>query len=228
MLRYLAKRISLVNKNEPRGTPNMNRWKALSLLLVVSWGLFIPGSAWGAAGDLLWGKQFSFLPQYDTITINYTALSATSYIITGNARNSDGTGGVVGFIKAFDVATGNIKWDKTLTTGANNNNFGGVVINNDVVMVRGGYVTGVPPTVFKNFIRAYQADSGNLLWEVERNFEASATPNSVGMPITLTANNRVFTFLSTVKTDGTPDYSTIFVRAYQVRNVVDQSILLLE
>lgn len=208
----------------------MNRWKAVSLCLVMAWGLFVPGSVWGAAGDQLWETPFTFLPQYDTITINYTALSATTYILTGNARNSDGTGGMLGFIKAFDVATGEIKWDKTLTLGANSNNFGGVAINGDIALVRGGYATGLPPTptVLKSFIRAYHADSGQLLWEVLRDFEASSTPNSVGLPITLTANNRVFTFFNTIKADGTADFSTIFVRAYQVRNVYVQSMLLLD
>jgi hypothetical protein len=206
----------------------MNRWKTVSFCLVMAWGLLVPGLALGAQGDLLWEKQFTFLPQYNTITINYTALSSTTYILTGNAKNADATGGMLGFIKAFDVATGDIKWEKTLTLGANSNSFGGVAINGDIAIVRGGYATGVPPTVLRNLIRAYQVDTGELLWEVVRDFESSATPNSVGLPITLTANNRVFTFFTIVKADGTTDFSTIFARAYQVRNVFVQSMLLLD
>jgi outer membrane protein assembly factor BamB len=218
----------LGQKTTARGRRNMRRWKTVGLLLVMAWGLLVPGSVWGAAGGQLWETPFTFLPQYDTITINCTALSATTYILTGNARNGDGTGGQEGFIKAFDVATGHIKWEKSLTLGANGNSFGGVVINGDIALVRGGYGTGVPPTVLKNFIRAYHADSGQLLWEVLRDFESSATPNSVGLPITLTANNQVFTFFSTIKADGTPDFSTIFARAYQVRNIPLQPLLLLD
>jgi len=73
----------------------------------------------------------------------------------------------VGFIKAYDVASGNIKWEKTLTLGASSNGFGTVVINGDIALVRGAYssISGNPPipTVSKSFIRAYQVDTGELL-----------------------------------------------------------------
>jgi glucose dehydrogenase len=181
---------------------------------------------------LAWEKQFTFLPDYNTTTISYTALATTSYIITGNARNLDGTGGSIGFIKAYDVATGNIKWEKTLTLGANVNGFGSIVINGDLALVRGNSlsISGSPPvaTLVKGFIRAYQVDTGVLVWEVVRDFEATAVPGPIGLPTTQTGNNRVFTFFMTINPDGTPNYDTVIVRAYQVRNVYVQSALLLD
>jgi hypothetical protein len=210
----------------------MNRWKAVSLLLVMACGWLVPIPVWGAAGDPLWEKQFTFLPQYDTITINSTALSASRYILSGNARNADGTGGSLGFIKAFDVASGDIKWEPTLTLGDSNNVFGNIVINGDIALVRGSYATnsGSPPvfTVFKSFIRAYLADTGQQVWEVLRNFEVTSSSLPGGGNSTQTANNRVFTFFVPVSPSGTANYGTFYVRAYQVRNAALQTMLLLD
>jgi hypothetical protein len=210
----------------------LNGWKAVSLCLVMAWGLFVPGLALGAQGDLLWEKQLTFLPQYDTITINYTALTNTSYMISGSARNSDYSAGQVGFIKAYDVATGDIKWEKTLTLGATGNGFGSIAVNGDIALVRGSYSSssGSPPvyTLVKSFIRAYQVDTGVLLWEVLRDFEGSPTQSGTLTFTTLTANNRVFTFFAAINASGTTNYGTFFVRAYQVRNITMAPMLLLE
>jgi len=202
--------------------------------MVMAWGLLVPGPVWGVPGEQLWQKQFTFLPQYDTITINSTALSARSYIVSGFAKNADFTGGQVGFIKAYDVATGEIKWEKTLTLGASSNAFGSIAINGDIAMVRGSYgtivSTGPPPvySIIKNLIIAYHVDTGDLLWEVQRDFESTPTLIGPGTITTQTANNRVFTFFAGVNTSGVVNYGTFFVRAYQVRNVVLQSLMLLD
>ena len=206
----------------------MNRWKAVGLLLVMAWGLFVPGSAWGAAGDLSWEKQFTFLPQYDNIMINGLALASTAYIVSGTATHSDGTSGTVGFIKAYDVATGDIKWEKTLTLGATGNGFGNIAINGDIALVRGSYSSGTPPnfTLFKAFIHAYNADSGKLLWEVLLDSEVTP-PNSVPQtPSLIMGNNRAFSIFTPYTSNGYHD--TISVRAYQLRNVALQTMLLLD
>jgi hypothetical protein len=209
----------------------MNKWKAVSLLLVMACGLSVPGPVWGAAGDQLWETPFTFLPQYNTITVNYTTLSATRYIVSGYAKNSDGAGGQVGFIKAFDVVTGDIKWEHTLTIGATGNGFGVIMINGDLALVRGSYgsSSGSPPifTLFKNFIRAYNTDDGQLVWEVLLDFEAApnTTPRALNpAPI---ANNRVFTCFTSVNSSGVPEGGKVFARAYQLRNVALQTMLLL-
>jgi hypothetical protein len=208
----------------------MKRWKAVSLVLLLICGWLVTGPAWGAQGDLLWEKQFTFLPTYDTITINSTALSATRYILSGIARNASGPG-ATGFIKAFDVVTGDIKWEDTLTLGATNNSFGSIVVNGDIALVRGAYSTGsgspLTFTLFKSFIRGYLADTGQQLWEVLLDFEMTPNVISPGMTIT-TANNRVFAFYTPVNTSGVANNSTFFVRAYQVRNAALQTMLLLE
>lgn len=206
----------------------MDKRRVICLLLIIVWGLLVPGAVWGAAGDLLWGKQFTFLPQFDTININSTALSSMSYIISGYARNNDGTGVSLGFIKAYDVATGNIKWEKTLTLGDVANSFDSIAINGDIALVRGIYRSGSPtPTLLKSFIRAYNANTGQLLWEVLRDFESSPTIAPVTYS-TLTANNKVFAFFAAADTSGILNYGTFFVRAYQVRNITTAIMLLLE
>jgi outer membrane protein assembly factor BamB len=207
----------------------MDRRKAWRFLLVILLGLVVPGSVWGAAGDPLWEQQFTFLPQYDTITINYAALSSTTYILAGNAY-TNGAVGQVGFIKAFDVATGTIKWDKTLSLGTTGNNFGLIAINGDIAIVKGSYISasGSTMTLNKSLMRAYNADTGQLLWEVLHDFEGMPITNGVGITPTLTANNRVFTFAAAMDTSGILNASTVFVRAYQVRNITMPSMLLLE
>jgi hypothetical protein len=209
----------------------MRRRRAICLSLLIVSGLFFSGAVRGEVGEQLWETPLTF-PGYDTITVNYAALSATRVILSGNAKNASGAGGQIGFVKAFDVATGAVKWDKTLAVGATGNGCGFIVINGDIALVRGSAFTssGNPATfsLFKNFIWAYNADNGQQLGEVVRDFESTVTPSPPGGVPLLSANNRAFTYFTPVDSNGVPNVGTIYVRAYLIRNALTASMLLLE
>jgi hypothetical protein len=126
---------------------------------------------WGGGGDLLWETPFTFLPDYNNINVNSVATSSNSFIISGFANYLDSSGTVIGkqigFIKAFDTAQGNIKWEYTLTLGANGNSFNTLGVESNVVVVNGGSASfsGTPPvySLSKGCLRGYNADTGQLL-----------------------------------------------------------------
>jgi hypothetical protein len=202
------------------------------VLMVLAGFLIVSGPVWGAPGDQLWETPFTFLSTYDTISVTSTALSATTFIISGNARNASGTGGQIGFIKAFDIASGAVKWEKTLTVGATGNSFGLIAINGDIAIIRGSSISAseTPPTLSlsKAFIRFYQADTGQQLGEVVRDFESTPLPTPLGPTPLLTANNRAFTFFAAQDSSGVAISSTLYVRAYEVRTTATAPMLLLD
>ena len=68
---------------------------------------------WGSSGDLLWEKDFT-IPLYTSITITAMSVSQTSIIICGNASGGM-TPQQIGFVKAFDVTTGKLRWSTSLS-----------------------------------------------------------------------------------------------------------------
>lgn len=209
----------------------MNRKRALCLLMVIAGVLLIAGSVWGAAGEQLWEKKFNFLPQYNSIQVSGMATSSTSLIVYGFARN-DSTGIGMGFIKAFDVDSGNIKWEDTLSVGATGNSFTGLALYGEIALVRGGgsSLSGNPPvyTFNRNILRAYHADTGQQLWEIAKDWEKTPSEQVAGPPNIVAANNRVFNILDEIDTSG--KWTGICtVRAYQVKNVgIEPTMLLLD
>jgi hypothetical protein len=202
----------------------MNRRRAWCVSCILAGALLMTGSAWGAAGDQLWETPFNFLPTYNTTLINGMSVSSTSLIVCGTAFYSDSSGAQIGksigFIKAFDVATGAVKWGYTLEVGGNNNGFGQLAVANDIVLVKGssGTFSGSPAvfTLNKNYLRAYAADNGALLWEVVKDFEATPSTNPPGFTNVVVAKNRAFTVPGQVDINGKRT-GICYARAYQVQ-----------
>lgn len=199
--------------------------------LILAASLFIcGGQAWGALGDPLWEKTINYTG-YDT-TMPY-ALAATSntLIVCGTASIQSTFTNSIGFIRAYDIVTGNIKWQGTSLTLAstqdanNHNTFLTIRTNGNIAMVLGTAMSesdGYPGTIYlnKTILRAYVADTGQLLWENIKDGNA-VYPG----PIMLTTNNLVF-ITGTDTPYGLPP-SIAWVRAYQVPNTGLQSPLLL-
>jgi outer membrane protein assembly factor BamB len=209
----------------------MNLRKLFCAFLVIAAGLFMAGSAWGAAGDVVWEKQFNFLP-LNQVVINANIASATTLVICGFAKYYDNSPGQIGFIKAFDIATGNPRWEKTLTLGNTGNGFGVMALNNDVLIVRGGYSdTANPPnlpfTLNKTFIRGYQVDTGQQLWEDLREWQVNSMGNPPGPAAAIVANNLVFMYFSPISPSGAT-LGDCIIRAYQSRNAGVPSAILLD
>ena len=208
----------------------MSKKRVFLIFSAIAAVLLLTGSAWAAAGGLIWQKQITF-PEYDTIRVNAMAVSATAFLISGVASHSTG-GGSIGFLKAYDVATGALKWSKTLSLGTYGNGIGGLIVDGDLVLVRGSASssTTMPPsppdfTMFKNYIWAYNADTGKLVWQGVKNFEVGPPPppngniNAPGSTGTIVANDRVFFSSFVIDTTGKTDFSKCTVRAYQVRDL---------
>ncbi|MBU4231646.1 MAG: PQQ-like beta-propeller repeat protein [Proteobacteria bacterium] len=207
----------------------MMRRKVWCIVAILTGVLLLAGAAWGA--DPLWTKQFTFLPVYDHIVINRVAVASNTLVICGYVKSDVAPTPPMGFIKALDVATGNIRWEETLSQGTGNSLGTGLTVSGDIVVVKGGFNTysGTPPvyTANRNILRAYQADTGNLLWEDLVDWESTPS-EAVGGPANIvSANNRVFNILRGVDTTGKLT-GTCTVRAYQVKSITPPLSLLLD
>jgi outer membrane protein assembly factor BamB len=216
----------------------MKRKRAGWVGCVLAVALLMASPVWGAGGDLLWEKQFTFLPDYNNVNVYSMVVSATSLIVCGYATNLNSSGVSIGknigYIKAFDVTTGDIKWEHTLALGDNTNAFATMAMNGNIVLVRGSYTTGSLSgtsfvySLYRRFLRAYNSDTGQLLWEVNKDFESY--PYNTGAILTtdiVTTNNRVFWVENPVDTSNKQTGSCM-VRAYQVKTVPPEFSLLLE
>ncbi len=210
----------------------MNRRRLWCLFFALVGSLLWGGAVWGAApGSLLWETNFNFLPQYDTILSNAMAVSSTTLIVCGSAQQFDISNNStvsLGFIKAFDTATGQLQWEGTPLTMAstpnstNDNEFISVTVIGNTAVVQ-GYAASYtfnpnPPygdifTLNKTIVRAYNATTGQLLWEVL----TDSYPQTQGSSSVALANNRFFL----AETQNNPIAGTTgncVVQAYQVTN----------
>jgi hypothetical protein len=202
--------------------------------LVVS--LLCGGQAWGAAGDPLWEQTFNYLPNYDITSPYALAASSSTLIVCGRALkySSDPSQVSLGFIRAYDVVTGNPKWQGTpltiaSTEGAYNvNYFDSIIVNGNIAMVQGGAVsytqnTEGPPWqtlhLSKTILRAYNIDTGQLIWE---NIKDGVAYYMQGAN-TLTTDKRVF--MSGGENPLNLPPSSGWVRAYQIPGTALQAPL---
>jgi outer membrane protein assembly factor BamB len=192
--------------------------------------LLCGSQVWGAAGDPLWEKEFN-VPSYPTITINAMSVSQTSVIMCGNASGAGTSPQQIGFIRALDVTTGNLKWEHYLNLGSQTNNFSVINIEGGIVLILGtayGWVQNPPSQLSKSIVRACYADTGQLLWETQKDIYTTTQtfPTTSYPPIMATGNNR--TFLALLAPGG-PGPGNCIVRAFQVKNVgIEPTMLLLD
>jgi outer membrane protein assembly factor BamB len=201
-------------------------WALVGILLLVN-------PVWGAAGDQLWATSFDFF-YYPAIDIYDMAVSQNKVIVCGRARPPGGDPlhpGPIGFVKALDVVTGNIKWEKTLTLGSEYNGFSSITLYGNVAIVAGiaFYVSDPPYSI--SVLQAYDADTGQLLWENKNDFfawaaSASSQLNPQLKPLVALGNNRVF--LAGVIYPEPYTTTDCIVRAFQVKNATIPLSLLLE
>jgi hypothetical protein len=212
---------------------SMNYRRGLVCLFLVI-GLLGGGQAWGAAGDPLWQQTFNYLPNYDSFYQMALGASANTVIVCGEVgKNMAGNGyNSLGYIRAYDVASGAPKWQGaplTLasTAGAYNDNcFDSIIINGNIAMVEGWAYsyTNDPGTgnttvnLDKAIMWAYNADTGQLIWENITDNAGSYSYLYGANAITVT--NKVFTF-------GCDNTGNAILRAYQIPSTYLQSPLLL-
>jgi outer membrane protein assembly factor BamB len=206
----------------------MNRGKFWRVALAIAVMLLLASSVWGAAGDQLWEQEFS-IPNYPNIAINAMSVSPTSVIICGNA--SGGTSPQIGFVKALDVTTHQIKWEYELISGSQTNNFNAITIDGGIALVLGTYFGVVPVTVSKTLLRAFNADTGQILWTNENDLFQNAAPGPqlLSTPLMATANNRTYLAVTVPSGGGVfPGAGTCIVRALQEKATLAPLSLLMD
>jgi hypothetical protein len=203
----------------------MKRRSTLLALLVTLWILAARSSAWGAAGDLLWQKSFNFLTGYDMIFPAVT-FSSTCCIVSGQALKSDYSIAPLGFIKVFDMATGDLKWERTLNDGESDNYFSDIVINGNTISMQsysGSYTNSYDPEtrittriygLNHTILGSYDANAGTPLWEQTRdNFSG----NLVVQPAAPQESSRVV-FVGVQNPSGFGPSGDCIVSVYQAKN----------
>jgi outer membrane protein assembly factor BamB len=207
----------------------MTKTRILGVALAVAGILFLAGSVWGSGGDKLWQSEFT-IPLYPTITITAMCVSQNSIIICGNASGGT-TPTQIGFVKAFDVTTGQLRWEHELALGSQTNNYSAINLENGIALILGtayGWLTDPPVMLSKAIVRACYADSGQFLWETQQDIYqmGGSVPSSSYPPFMATANNR--TFLAVVaSTGGAPMPGSCIVRAFQDKSATTAPNMLL-
>jgi outer membrane protein assembly factor BamB len=210
----------------------MTKTRILRVALAIAGLLLVASSVWGSAGDLLWDEEFT-IPLYPSITITAMSVSQTSIIICGNA--SGGTAPQqIGFVKAFDVTTGKLRWEHELVLGSQNNNCTAITVEGGIALVLGtayGWAADPPPgyQLSKSIVRACYADTGQFLWETQHDiYQMAVGPTMSSSPVMASANNRTF-LAGVVSTGGGAMPGKCIVRAFQVKNAtMTPSMLLLD
>ncbi len=202
--------------------------KIVCIVMAIAMSMLMGTAVWGAVGgDILWEKTISYAPQYNQVFSGGSIASPTSFIVTGYAKNADGTGGQLAFLKAYDVATGNFKWGGDLTLGTTNS-INSLGLNGNICLVRNFSMTptgqappALPYSLFRTVIQAYNADTGALLWENPEDYFGPSGFTVPNTPVFQSLPNRFFVTGNYVDyTTGQAQQSTLIVRAYQDRTVV--------
>lgn len=199
----------------------MTKTRIFGVVLAIAGMLLVASSVWGSSGDSLWKIDFT-IPNYSGITINAMSVSQNSVIICGNA--SGGTSPQqIGFVKAFDVTTGGLRWEHELMLGSQSNNCTAITVEGGIALVLGtaygGWISDPPPghELSRSIVRACYADTGLFLWENYQDiYQMAAVPAGLSPPFMATANNR--TFLAGVISTGGPMPGTCVVEAFQLKS----------
>ena len=148
----------------------------------IAFMVFLTTSAWGAAGDQLWETEFT-IPNYSDPHITALSVTPTAVIVCGYA--SMGTDPFqpmqIGFAKAFDLATGKLKWEQNLILGSSTNSFTAISTSGGIALLMGnsyGWLPDLPTTLSKAVVRACNADTGQVLWETQKDIYNPMTPVS--------------------------------------------------
>ena len=204
--------------------------RIIRVALAIAGMLLVASSVWGSSGDSLWKIDFT-IPNYPSITITAMSVSQTSIIICGTASGGM-TPQQIGFVKAFDVATGGLRWDHELMLGSQSNSYTAITVEGGIALVLGtaygGWIPDPPPghTFSKSIVRACYADTGLFLWENQQDiYQMAPMPIASFPPFMATANNR--TFLAGVISTGAALPGTCVVQAFQLKSAQGAATMLL-
>lgn len=217
------------------------------LIAVVIIGItFLATSAWGAAGDQLWEVQLTVPTDFTSFRLTGLAVSSTAVIVCGynytvtdfSVSNPQLVSKAMGFVKAFDVATGRLKWEDYSTFELSSSFCYGIYLSGNTAIARWnaldlstelyGYI---PNMDGKYVFRAYNVDSGKILWDNYKPMHSNVLPTTSSLPSSsvqpVVSGNRIFSVLSyPTSLSPLPAYKTV-LQAIQISNVANASSLLL-
>jgi hypothetical protein len=111
-----------------------------------------------STGDLVWQDRFGINGQ-DQAALSITVLGARIFV-SGGSPNPLTTGDWL--VRAYDARTGEVLWEDRLGTAGGNFSALSITARHDKV-----FAAGIGKTLTENdwIVRAYDASSGNLIWE---------------------------------------------------------------
>jgi outer membrane protein assembly factor BamB len=195
----------------------------------IAFMVFLTTSAWGAAGDKLWETEFT-IPLYSSLSITALSVTPTSIIVCGYA--SMGMQPMqIGFVRAFDLA-GKLKWEDELMLGSSTNSYTAISYSGGIALLMGnayGTLPDPPFSLSKAVVRACNADTGQFLWETQKDISNPMMPvsSSPSPSLMAAANNR--TYLAVIAPAGVAPATTskCVLYAFQLNNVAPASLSLL-
>jgi hypothetical protein len=162
-------------------------------------------STWGAPGDLLWETNFNFLPDYEWIpSPPRVDVSSSLVIIGGNALPNQDSSSSVLFIKAFGIAKGDLKWERTFPTHA---------LNKLNIIGKLLYLEYQDTGNFIHSSGYYDITTGKLLWEKTIEHQEGHQVSIYPSP-TPQKDNKCLVIVDTF-TGGNPTDTNINVKVYR-------------
>ena len=165
-------------------------------------------SVYGAAGDLLWEKTIT--PPAPYIYVSATvSLSSNLCVISGIFDDAFPPNTSVGFIKVYDISTGNLKWQRVTPTILGTTSGYNLILDGNILYIIPLY-SNITPTEFG----AYNANNGQLLWEKTASYYPNLTMNRVTPP----PDNKLFVI------SPSADRTSANLKVYQVQNVTSPAV----
>jgi outer membrane protein assembly factor BamB len=147
------------------------------------------------------------------------AVSSTTCIVYGISYNYEATPNSIGFIKAFDTTTGNLKWERTLTIGPRNNYILSIIIDGNIAYIKTGIDNILGPNYNEDFLGAYNINTGQSIWEKKTSTNISHSRDP--LQYMALVNNRLIQVTAKWQENVfPPTYHNILVQAYQAKEIV--------
>jgi outer membrane protein assembly factor BamB len=189
----------------------MKRKRTILFMSLVILSLLVgENSAYGAGGTLLWEKDIHILPTYPFLDSEQLAVSSIVCIISGVAKKDDSepypAANGMAFIKAYDMTSGNLKWERTLLL---DNRYQGwvhkIIINGNIA-----YIYMYNYSENKYTLGAYNASTGQTLWENITDYRIATIVNTY--PDLTLVNDRIIGYYNGI------------IRVYQAKDESSSAI----
>ena len=152
-------------------------------------------------GELLWQNVWHASPGVDRDHPTGIFAGPTAVIVVGYSENATGDG-LAAVVRAYDPVSGAVLWeDRAGSTGVDVIGLT-ITANRNRVFIAGTTSPSSNPSLRDLFVRAYDAGSGQLLWEISRQ---SVTPTKIALAsgrLLVAGSAGLSTYLAVFSTTG--------------------------